>query len=60
MVFQNGDPVVTALDIASIWKTQETLALLTILALGNQEVAIGKVKPAAEVFAQLGTRRAVA
>jgi hypothetical protein len=32
---------------------QETLALLKILALGNQDVAEGKTKPAAEIIARL-------
>ena len=32
---------------------QETLALLKILAMGNQEVAARKFKPASEVIARL-------
>jgi hypothetical protein len=34
-------------------ETRETLALLKILALGNQEVAAGRVKPAADAIARL-------
>ena len=37
---------------------QETLALLKILALGNQDVAAGKVKPVADVVARLRAKRA--
>jgi len=37
-------------DMASY---EETLALLKILALGNQQVALGKVKPVAEVMKRL-------
>ncbi|MCY4484180.1 MAG: hypothetical protein OXC12_15025 [Spirochaetaceae bacterium] len=33
--------------------TQETRALLKILALGNRQIASGRVRPAAEVVAQL-------
>jgi hypothetical protein len=35
--------------VASYEETQNTLALLKLLALGNQEVADGKVKPLADV-----------
>ena len=45
-------------DIASFEETQETLALLKILALGNQDVAAGKVKPVADVVARLRAKRA--
>lgn len=40
-------------------ETQETLTLLKLLELGNREVAAGKVKPAAAVFAELRAKRAV-
>jgi hypothetical protein len=36
---------------------QETLALLKILALGNQDVAAGKTKPAADTIARLRAKR---
>ena len=44
-------------DMAS-FKVEETLALLKILALGNQEMAAGKFKPVASVVARLRARRA--
>lgn len=44
-------------DIASFQETQETLALLMILALGNQEIADGKVKPVEGVLARLRSNR---
>lgn len=37
---------------------QETLALLKILALGNQDVEAGRVKPVADVVARLRAKRA--
>ena len=36
---------------------QETLALLKILALGSQDVAAGKMKPAADIIARLRAKR---
>lgn len=37
--------------------TQETLALLKVLALGHQEVAAGKARPLDEVAARLKAKR---
>jgi hypothetical protein len=42
---------------ASFKDTQLSLALLKILARGNQDVAAGKVKPAVEVVRRLRTKR---
>jgi hypothetical protein len=36
---------------------QETRALLKILALGNQDVAAGRIKSAADIIARLRTKR---
>jgi hypothetical protein len=43
-------------DIATYEQTQETLALLKILALGNRQVDEGKVTSADIVFKRLRTR----
>jgi hypothetical protein len=40
-------------DIESYEQTQETMALLKILALGNRQIEKGKVEPAAEVIKRL-------
>lgn len=40
-------------DVVSFEETQETLALLKILALGQQDVETGRVKPVADVVARL-------
>ena len=40
-------------DVASYDETQETLALLKILALGNREIEEGKLKPIAQVVSRL-------
>ncbi len=47
-------------DVASFEETQQTLALLKMLALGSQDVVAGKVKPVAEVVARLRAKRATA
>lgn len=38
-------------------KAKETLALLKVLALGNRDVAAGRVKPVADVVARLRAKR---
>lgn len=53
VITQNGEAKAVLQDVASYEETQETLALLKILALGNQQVARGKVKPVAEVVKRL-------
>ena len=58
VITQNGEAKAVLQDVASFEETQETLALLKILALGNQEIAAGKVKPAADVIARLRAKRA--
>ncbi|MFZ5836592.1 MAG: type II toxin-antitoxin system Phd/YefM family antitoxin [Pseudomonadota bacterium] len=58
VITQNGEARAVIQDVASFEETQETLALLKILALGNQDVAAGKLKPAAKIFAHLRARRA--
>lgn len=59
VITQNGEAKAVIQDVASYEETQETLALLKILALGNQQVAQGKVKPIAEVAKRLRERKAV-
>ena len=43
-------------DTKSYEETQEALALLKILALGNRQIEKGKVQPAGEVLARLRKR----
>ncbi len=57
VITQNGEAKAVLQDVASFEETQETLALLKLLALGNQDVAAGKVKPIADVVARLRTKR---
>lgn len=60
VITQNGEAKAVLQDVASFEETQETLALLKILALGQQDVEAGRVKPAADVVARLRARRATA
>ncbi|HLQ12691.1 MAG TPA: type II toxin-antitoxin system Phd/YefM family antitoxin [Steroidobacteraceae bacterium] len=53
VITQNGEAKAVIQDVASYEETQETLAFLKILALGNQQVAQGRVKPLAEVVKKL-------
>ena len=58
VITQNGEAKAVLQDVASFEETQETLAMLKILALGNQDVAAGNVKPVADVVARLRAKRA--
>jgi prevent-host-death family protein len=53
VITQNGEAKAVIQDVASYEETQETLALLKILALGNNQVAQGRVKPIAAVAKRL-------
>jgi prevent-host-death family protein len=58
VITQNGEAKAVLQDVASFEEIQETLALLKLLALGNEEVAAGKAKPVTEVVARLRAKRA--
>lgn len=53
LITQNGEAKAVIQDIVSYENTQETLALLKLLALGNQEIEAGKVTPVADVARRL-------
>ena len=58
VITQNGEATAVLQDVASYEATQETLALLKILALGRRQVEEGRTVPADEVFRRLRKRRA--
>lgn len=58
VITQNGEAKAVIQDVTTFEETEATLALLKILALGNQQVAQGKVKPISEVLARLRSGRA--
>lgn len=53
VITQNGEAKAVLQDVASYEETQETLALLKLLALGQRDVEAGRLKPAAEVLNRL-------
>ncbi len=60
LITQNGEAKAVLQDVASYEQAQETLALLKVLALGNQELAARRVKPVAQVLTRLRAKRAAA
>ena len=57
IITQNGEAKVVIQDIESYEQTQETMALLKILALGMRQIEDGKVLPAEDVIRHLRKRR---
>ncbi len=57
VITQNGEAKVVILDIESYEQTQETMALLKILALGMRQIEEGKVLPAEDVIRRLRERQ---
>ena len=57
IITQNGEAKVVMQDIDSYEQTQETVALLKILALGSRQIEAGQVQPAADVITRLRKRR---
>ena len=56
IITQNGEAKAVVLDYESYEQQQETMALLKILALGEQQVREGRTKSAKEVFDRLQQR----
>ncbi|MEW6262759.1 MAG: type II toxin-antitoxin system Phd/YefM family antitoxin [Thermodesulfobacteriota bacterium] len=59
IITQNGEAKVVIQDIESYEQTQETLAMLKMLALGNRQVEEGQVQPSTEVMDRLRKRQKV-
>jgi prevent-host-death family protein len=60
IITQNGEAKAVLQDVASYEETQETLALLKILALGSQQVERGEVAPVSEVAKRLRSKATAA
>jgi prevent-host-death family protein len=56
IITQNGEAKAIVQDIVSYEKTQETLALLKILAIANRNIEQGRYRPAKDVFRDLHKR----
>lgn len=57
VITQNGEAKMVIQDVASFEQTQETMALLKILALGNRQIEEGRVVPAVDVIKRLREKR---
>ena len=57
IITQNGEAKLVLQDIESYEQTQETMALLKILALGSRQIEEGKTQPATAVIKKLRERR---
>ena len=57
IITQNGEAKLVVQDIESYEETEETLALLKILALGSRQIEQGKTEPAADVIQRLRKTR---
>jgi prevent-host-death family protein len=60
IITQNGEAKAVLQDVVSYEETQETLALLKILALGSQQVERGEVTPLSEVAKRLRSKATAA
>lgn len=56
LITQNGEARAVIQDARAYERTQETLALLKLLALGNQQIEAGQVSPLDDVKARLLSR----
>ncbi len=56
VITQNGEAKAVIQDIKSYEQTQETMALLKMLALGLRQIDEGKVQPVGDVVAKLRNR----
>lgn len=57
IITQNGEAKAVIQDIHSYEETQETLALLKIIALGERDIEAGRTRPFDEVMEELRGRR---
>jgi prevent-host-death family protein len=58
VITQNGEAKAVIQDVKSYEETQETMALLKILALGNEQIKSGKVTVASDAIAKLRKKMA--
>jgi prevent-host-death family protein len=59
IITQNGEAKAVIQDVVSYEETQETLALLKILALGSQQVERGEITSIGEVASRLRSKTAI-
>lgn len=56
VITQHGEAKAVIQDVASYEETQETLALLKVLALGSRDVEEGRVRPLLDVIGEIRDR----
>ncbi len=57
IITQNGEARAVLVDVRSYEETQETMALLQILAIGDKQIEAGQTYPIEEVIAEFRGRR---
>ena len=57
VITQNGEAKAIIQSMAEYEQTQETLALLKMLAMANEDIRAGRTKPLREVIEQLRAKR---
>jgi prevent-host-death family protein len=60
VITQNGEARAVLQDVVSYEETQETLALLKLLALGADDIAAQRVKPIAEIAQRIKAKYSAA
>jgi prevent-host-death family protein len=58
IVTTNGEAGLVIQDVASYQQNQQTMALLKLLAIGQQEIDVGAVRPLTDVLKKLRARNA--
>jgi prevent-host-death family protein len=53
IITQNGEAKLVVMDVKSFEEQEDTMALLKLLAMGNQEIEGGKFREIEEVFGEL-------
>lgn len=57
IITQNGEARAVLVDVRSYEESQETMALLKILAIGEKQIVAGETYPLAEVINEMRNRR---
>lgn len=53
IITQNGEAKLVVMDVKSFEEQEDTMALLKLLAMGNQEIEEGKFREVEDAFAEL-------
>jgi len=53
IITQNGEAKLVVMDVKSFEEQEDTMALLKLLAMGNQEIEEGKFREVEDVFSDL-------